>query len=426
MIGKVTRGSDVRRLLYYLYGPGKAIEHTDPHMIAGFGDPAELEPERLGDGCRDFRRLAGLLNQPLAALNGDNYPQPVWHCSVRAAPEDRVLSDAEWARVAAHIMDRTGLASDGDDLAVRWVAVRHASDHVHLVATLARQDRHRPSLWNTYRKLRAACRDTEEWFGLRRTAPADRTAAKRPTRAETEQAIRRGQAEAARVRLRREVSTAAAGARTEEEFFTRLARMGVLVRHRFSAHQPGQVTGYAVGLPDHTTKDGQTVWFGGGKLAADLTLPRLRARWGDPQARDPLHGAAALPAPAVRAVLRATIAEAATQGGRGSGVLRPAAGGRSAGAGAPQRGQHDGDHRLRRHIARLHRGGRGAPLVWRRAAARQPHPAPAPRRLGTGSARRGEVFRGGPVHCPGTHRDLPARHTAGRRRRGAPAPLRRQ
>jgi len=313
MIGKVTRGSDVRRLLYYLYGPGKAIEHTDPHMIAGFGDPAELEPERLGDGCRDFRRLAGLLNQPLAALNGDNYPQPVWHCSVRAAPEDRVLSDAEWARVAAHIMDRTGLASDGDDLAVRWVAVRHASDHVHLVATLARQDRHRPSLWNTYRKLRAACRDTEEWFGLRRTAPADRTAAKRPTRAETEQAIRRGQAEPARVRLRREVSTAAAGARTEEEFFTRLARTGVLVRHRFSAHQPGQVTGYAVGLPDHTTKDGQTVWFGGGKLAADLTLPRLRARWGDPQARDPLHGAAALPAPAVRAVLRATIAEAATQ-----------------------------------------------------------------------------------------------------------------
>jgi hypothetical protein len=42
MIGKVTRGTDARRLLYYLYGPGKANEHTDPHLVAGFGDPAEL------------------------------------------------------------------------------------------------------------------------------------------------------------------------------------------------------------------------------------------------------------------------------------------------------------------------------------------------------------------------------------------------
>ncbi len=315
MIGKVTRGSDVRHLLYYLYGPGKANEHTDPHMVAAFSDPAELEPERIRGTSRDFRRLAGLLNQPLAALNGDNYPQPVWHCSIRAAPGDRVLSDAEWARVAAHMMDRAGLAPAGDDLAARWVAVRHAPDHIHLVATLARQDRHRPSLWNTYRSLRAACRDTEEWFGLRPTAPADHTAARRPARAETEQAIRRGQAEPARVRLRREVSGAAAGARTEEEFFTRLAQACVLVRRRSSAHHPGQVTGYAVGLPGYTATDVRPVWFGGGKLAADLTLPKLRARWGDPQARDPLTGAAALPAPAVRAVLRGTIAQAAAGAG---------------------------------------------------------------------------------------------------------------
>ena len=37
MIGKVLRGTDARRLLYYLYGPGKANEHTDPHLVAGFG-----------------------------------------------------------------------------------------------------------------------------------------------------------------------------------------------------------------------------------------------------------------------------------------------------------------------------------------------------------------------------------------------------
>ena len=313
MIGKVIRGANVRRLLYYLYGPGKENEHTDPRLVAGFGDPAELEPDRLGGGRRDFRRLTGLLSQPLAALNGDNYAQPVWHCALRAAPEDRVLSDAEWARIAAHVMDRTGLAPEGDELGVRWVAVRHAADHIHLVATLARQDRHRPDLWNSYRKLRRACRDTEEWFGLRRTAAADCTAAKRDTRAESEQAIRRGWDEPPRTWLRREVCTAAAGARTEDEFFAHLGRAGVLVRRRYSTVSPGEVTGYAVGMPGHTGKDGQVVWYGGGKLAADLTLPKLRARWGDPAVRDPLAGVAGLPAPVIRGVLRATVAQAAAQ-----------------------------------------------------------------------------------------------------------------
>jgi hypothetical protein len=210
-------------------------------------------------------------------------------------------------------MDRTGLAPEGDELGVRWVAVRHAPDHIHLVATLARQDRIRPGIWNDFLRVREACQDAEQWLGLRPTAPADRTAAKRPARAETEQAARRGWEEPPRATLRREVSTAAAGARTEQEFFDRLTRAGVLVRHRHSTIHPGEVTGYAVGLPQHTAKDGGTIWYGGGKLAADLTLPKLRARWADPQAHDPLAGATTLPAPAVRAVLRATVAEVAGQ-----------------------------------------------------------------------------------------------------------------
>ena len=77
MIGKVIRGTDARRLLYYLYGPGKANEHTDPRLVAGFADPAGLEPERRRDGSVDFRRLAGLLAQPLAAVKGDNCAKAV-------------------------------------------------------------------------------------------------------------------------------------------------------------------------------------------------------------------------------------------------------------------------------------------------------------------------------------------------------------
>ena len=135
MIGKVTRGSHAGRLLFYLYGPGKANAHVDPHLVAGFSSPGELEPELRADGSRDLRRLAGLLAQPLAALAGPGYDKPVWHCSVRAAAGDRILSDAAWAQVAEQVMVRAGFAPAGDDLGVRWVAVRHAADHVHLVAT---------------------------------------------------------------------------------------------------------------------------------------------------------------------------------------------------------------------------------------------------------------------------------------------------
>src|SRR5258707_7546082 len=123
VIGKVLRGTNAVRLLYYLYGPGKANEHTDPHLVAGFSDPADLEPERRPGGSRNFRRLAGLLAQPLAALAGPGYARPVWHCAVRAAPGDRLLSDAEWVQVAAGVMDPNGLAPSGDELGVRLGAV---------------------------------------------------------------------------------------------------------------------------------------------------------------------------------------------------------------------------------------------------------------------------------------------------------------
>src|SRR5260221_8916999 len=76
VIGKVLRGTNAARLLYYLYGPGKANEHTDPHLVAGFSDPADLEPERRPGGSRNFRRLAGLLAQPLAPLAGPGHARP--------------------------------------------------------------------------------------------------------------------------------------------------------------------------------------------------------------------------------------------------------------------------------------------------------------------------------------------------------------
>jgi hypothetical protein len=112
-----------------------------------------------------------------------------------------MLSDAERAQVAAMVMERTGLAAAEDEGGERWVAVRHAADHVHLAATLGRQDGARPRIWNDFYRVREACRRAEEQLELTRTAPADRTASRRATRAEAERAARQGWPEAPRMRL---------------------------------------------------------------------------------------------------------------------------------------------------------------------------------------------------------------------------------
>ena len=75
------------------------------------------------------------------------------------------------------------------------------------------------------------------------------------------------------------MTTAAAASSTAAEFFARLDQAGITVRQRCSAKNPGQVTGYAVALPGDVTKDGNPVWYSGGKLAADLTWPKLAQRW---------------------------------------------------------------------------------------------------------------------------------------------------
>ena len=83
----------------------------------------------------------------------------------------------------------------------------------------------------------------------------------------------------ARGLLRQKVGDAAAHARDEAGFFARLRETGVLVRLRFSEIDPGQVTGYAIALSGLVGEDRAPLWYGGGRLAPQLTLPRLRTAW---------------------------------------------------------------------------------------------------------------------------------------------------
>ncbi|MBO0868364.1 MAG: hypothetical protein J2P15_07335 [Micromonosporaceae bacterium] len=286
MIPNIVRGTRVGGLIRYLYGPGKREEHVNPHLVAawdGAGRLSKLEPLVGVDGRRDFRQLIDLLEQPVH--NARNPPRKhVWHCSIRTDPTDRWLTDEQWAHIGGEVMAAVGLAPHGDPKAVRWVAIRHGPDHIHIVATLVRQDRRTAWGRNDYWLAQAACRDLERRYGLRRLGPADRTGHRRPTAPELNKARRTGRRETSRDRLRREVRFAAATAGGEGEFFALLHQAGLLARARTSSIHPDQITGYAVATPDDTTATGEPVWYSGGKLATDLTLPQLRSRWGQPAA----------------------------------------------------------------------------------------------------------------------------------------------
>ncbi|WHM38261.1 relaxase/mobilization nuclease domain-containing protein [Streptomyces sp. BPTC-684] len=280
MIPKIILGKGpnaVRRTIGYLFGKGRANEHTDPHLVAswnGFAPDPGRSPHRSQKEVEG--QLAAQLDQPVKML-GDKAPKfTVWHCPVRAAPEDPFLTDEQWADIARRIVAAAGIAPDGDEEACRWVAVRHADDHIHIAATLVRQDGRRPKRDYDQRAVQREARKIEIDYGLRRLKPGDGTAAKRPTSKEHFKAKRLGQDATSREILRLRVRRAVAAASSEAEFFAFLKATGVEVRPK--TEPSGDVTGYSVALPGDTNKQGEPIWFAGSTLAGDLSLPKIRQR----------------------------------------------------------------------------------------------------------------------------------------------------
>jgi hypothetical protein len=269
------RGSETVGLIRYLYGPGTKEEHTDPHLVAAF-DPLTPDPGR--DPNATYQQLQRLLDQPVNALPKSRRPaKHVWHISVRASPEDPILPDEDWAAIARRTVAATGIAPDGDDAACRWAAVRHADDHIHIIATLVRDDGRRPRLHNEARRAQAEARRIEADFGLHRVTPGDGTAAQRPTSGERHKAERQGRERPAREELRETVRRAVAGAASTDEFLDRLKNAGLLVHTRVLPS--GDLQGYKVALPDDRNKDNEPVYYAGSTLAPDLSLPRIQERF---------------------------------------------------------------------------------------------------------------------------------------------------
>jgi len=324
VITKMQRGTRTRGLVEYLFGPGRTEEHTNQRIVAAW-EPAWqgiTHPDEVQRALLTAEVDAPVKRMPEVAKPAEH----VYHVSISNHGEDRNLSDEEWATVARAVADKLGLSGTDTQEGARWFAVHHGAasgdrDHIHFVATLVREDGRGIYLNKDKLALREVAKEMQARFGLevrtrepgagvrelsrpelaatleaREQRDQQPVAPSRHSDVEQQEPDRSGEGGAApepvapvevpRRRLERAVRAAASAASTEAQWLARLGELGVEVAPRW-ARGGDRVVGYRVALADAPTQqDGsKAVWFGGGKLAHDLTLPALRAGWtrvGDP------------------------------------------------------------------------------------------------------------------------------------------------
>lgn len=320
MIVRITRGSGMTGLVQYLAGPGKRNEHTDPHLVAGDGavmawsDDSELNrpaAARIGAHLDGARRATG------TEVSGGH----VWHASLALPAGDGRLSDETWAAITTEFVESMGFGDSGGKAGCRWAAVRHGvsaggNDHVHVVVSLVREDGTKADTWRDYARASTAAQELEVRHGL--TVIESRGLGRGSvgvTGAEHNKAARLGHPEPARATLARTVRAVAVASRDEAGFVGAVRDAGLLVRPRYAAGGTAAVVGYSVAV--RPVAGEPVVWFGGGRLDRDLTLPRLREAWPDtPQDAVGVWAGRAHPAePLVPASQLATAVGAAGVGG---------------------------------------------------------------------------------------------------------------
>jgi len=305
VVAKIVRGGRMGGLLAYLVGAGRSNEHERPRLVAG------SEPVLALYGDRDLDKRDGLavgreLDAPrrafgtrvlVAVRDRDGHhagrrDAHVWHCSLSLHVDEGQLSDERWGQIASEFVSELGFAGADGEAGCPWVAVRHGlakagNDHVHVVVSLVREDGATARVWNDAPRAQQAVARLEQKHGL---AVIESRQAGRGARgyepAEPAIAAQAGLAELPRRRLERVVRGCAAAARDEAEFVRRVRAAGCLALPRYATGRADRVVGYRVAARPRAGE--RPVWFGGGRLARDLTLPRLRAGW--PAAPGPAVG----------------------------------------------------------------------------------------------------------------------------------------
>ncbi len=233
-------------------------------------------------------------------------------------------TDAKWNAIATDFVAAMGFDdNDGTKAPCRWVAIRHGlskagNDHVHIAVNLVREDGTKASTPLDYVRAQSAARALEVKHGLevlesskgeratRGYSPAEQARVEersalfaqrkyeahaekiggdvtpwpprrrrdRQTRITTEIRLN-----APRNDLARKVRASASASENEAEFVRRLRRSGVVVRPPLRDGQTDVITGYSVAAKPAPVE--RPIWYGGGHMGRDLTLPRLRAEWPD-------------------------------------------------------------------------------------------------------------------------------------------------
>lgn len=281
MIPNITKGDRMAGLLVYLAGPGRANEHTEPHLVAGSAPiMAWHNDDEMG---RDAAlAIARELDQAKNVLGVEVNGGHVWHCSLSLRAEEGDLTDQRWADIANDFMDDMGFTEASGKAPASWVAIRHGhskagNDHIHIAASMVREDGTKWSRHLDYKRAQDAARTLEKKYGLEELSPVYAMRGLRP--GEREAAERRGAPEPERRSLARKVRACATAAQDEAEFVRRFRRTGAMIKPRYAAGRDDVVVGYSVA--ERPPKGVRPVWYGGGHLAKDLTLPRLRNEWND-------------------------------------------------------------------------------------------------------------------------------------------------
>jgi hypothetical protein len=280
MMPNITKGDRMIGLINYLVGPGRANEHTDQRLIAASESIVSVEVGQRLD-AESALRLGRELDLPRSVFGTGTTKHHVFHVSLSLPADEGQLDDETWGKIANDFAEKMGFTGSDGKPPCRWVAIHHGSskagnDHIHLAVSMVREDGTRWSQHKDFKRAQDACAELEVKHALRVVRGAHAERGYHPK--ESERAAAMGSPELDRDRLQRAVRAASTASLDEAEFVRRLRRSGVLVRPRFATGTKDQIVGYSVALKP-AIRGERAVWFGGGRLAKDLTLPKLREGW---------------------------------------------------------------------------------------------------------------------------------------------------
>jgi hypothetical protein len=207
VIAKISKGASGRGLVRYLFGPGKANEHSDQRVIASGVSLWAEEGRMLSE--REIADLGASLDAANDTYGRNPAGGHIWHVSLSLAATERPVTGAEWAEMAQTLVRAMGFEREGV-VPAAWVAIghglsAHGNPHIHLAASIVRDDGSAVKIWQDRKTLSRVCAEIEHAYGLSVVEGREGKGMPGLSRAERERAAKEHWAEPPRITLARRV-----------------------------------------------------------------------------------------------------------------------------------------------------------------------------------------------------------------------------